>query len=154
MCCCFRYNIEFMWQRKFLLLFTFYRHNGNESSLLELNKNVYPINIHLLLFFFLLLYMQKDHSNLMPCWFQRVVYSIIFTMHHDAGRLLDGIKLVPPHVKTVECKCVALPCSYPVEFHCSLVLNSFAVQNISKVSHPLTHRFFSSLSVGWQLFVF
>lgn len=55
-------------------------------------------------------------------------------MHPDAGHLLGGIKLVPLPVKIVECKCVALPCSYPVEFHFSPALNSFAVQNISNVS--------------------
>lgn len=81
-----------------------------------------------------LLLIQRGHSNPMPCWFQRVAYLITFTMHHDAGHSSDGIKLVLPLVKIVECKCVVLPCFYPVEFHCSRVLNLFAVQNISKVS--------------------
>lgn len=84
--------------------------------------------------FFVLLLLQRDHSNRMPCSYRKVVYSITFTMHRDAGHSLDGIKLVRLPVKTVACKCVALLCCYHAAFHYSRALNSYAVQSISKVS--------------------
>lgn len=78
--------------------------------------------------------LQKDHSNRTLCSSRKVVYSITFTMHRDAGHSLDGIKLVRLPVKIVVCKCEALPCYYHAAFHYSRALNSYAVQSISKVS--------------------
>lgn len=86
--------------------------------------------------------MQKDHSNRMRCLYRKVASSITFTMHHDVGHLSDGIKLVRLPVKIVACKCVALLCCYHVAFHCFRASNSYAVQNISKVSEHIFSLFF------------
>lgn len=79
-------------------------------------------------------YFQKDPSNRMHYWCPKVASSITFTMPHAAGPSLGGIRPVLPPVKNVACKCVALPCSYPVASPYFRVLNLCAVQNISKVS--------------------
>ena len=76
---------------------------------------------------------QKDLSNRMLCWCQRAACSITFTTRHVAGHSFDGIKLARRHARNVICKCAALQCCCHAEFHCSLALSSFAVQNTLKV---------------------
>ena len=85
------------------------------------------------MFYFILFFSQKVHSNLMLCWCQKAAYLITFIMHHGAGHLYDGIRLEPLLVRNVTCKCVVLLCFYHVASPCSLALNLCAVQNTLKV---------------------